>query len=205
MWALVSAFGTHTQDISAFRLSCTMVKLCASPSLGMDTRPGTRKVALKFPLDETDAPRNCIGSMSLALPLYDGEGSAIINSSIFPRPLVLGLLCLSPTNRSMSRFHGDNWGTPSPKVGVEVSSVSGTSSHGFENREQIEYRKQEVAYLSGILCYCRLINEIYWVLLGAHIDSNIIECCPCRPRHSCKNINDVIEGKNQEEEKANHK
>lgn len=60
IWALVSIFGTDTQDIAALRLSCTMVKLCASPSLGMDTNPGTRKVAPMFPFDVTDVVLNGI-------------------------------------------------------------------------------------------------------------------------------------------------
>jgi hypothetical protein len=65
---LASRFGTATHDITACGRNSTMVKLCAAPSQGIVTRPGTRNVAFTFPVDVT-AASSCFISTTSGLRL----------------------------------------------------------------------------------------------------------------------------------------
>lgn len=79
----MSSLGTDTHDMEASSFSCTMVTLCATLSLGMLIIPGTRNVALTFPLDDTDKPR-----YSIALAGTGGAGIYAGEAGLCPREVV---------------------------------------------------------------------------------------------------------------------
>jgi hypothetical protein len=68
------------------------------------------------------------------------------------------------------------WGTPTPKVGVAVSSVRGTSSHAYRDFQTVKDggNRLGATYLSRALRNGCFVDQHNGRVLGLHVDSNVI-------------------------------
>lgn len=82
-------------------------------------KPGIRNVALTWPLDDACAwwTSNWSGSSNIPNPMSSSLSSTCCDGCFFGAGLYT------------DRAQGESLGTETPKVGVAVSSVRGTSSH----------------------------------------------------------------------------
>ena len=103
--------------------------------------PGTVKVALMLPFEETARPRYCIASRSMESSSSASKASDVLNRLFrragggamaaegAPPPPLPNLIPFDLTTggRYIERVQGIKEGTPTPNVGVAVSRVNGMS------------------------------------------------------------------------------